>query len=230
LAIYSIEWDLPDPEGGEMSRKMFKVLVLGAMVVSALVSASSASAWTSNGPLSFTATAPASRLALTGVSAGINCTTTTSTGRLLGPSGTGKVADLSLAFSTCRAGGFTANVSCPASSVNLTPTLISGSRVTGDVVDNTSTICTITVPSISGCTVTVTPANGIGSVVVRSGSYDDVTGILNVPTGTQALTAAWTSCGTLFGSASGSTAATFADSTGAALNYRVTSSPIPNIR
>jgi hypothetical protein len=220
-----------------MSRKMLKVLILGAMVVSALASASSASAavWRSNGTASpgrpFTATAAASKLAITGASAGINCTTTTATGQLYGPTGTvgvDKVADLSLSFSGCRAGGFNATVSCPALSVSLWALSYTAPVLFGEIQANADPICTITVASISGCTVDVGPTTGVGGVVAR-GSYNNTTRKLTVDVSPQALTATWRSCGTLFGAASGSGAAQFTDSAGAALVYTVTSVFVPNV-
>jgi hypothetical protein len=219
-----------------MSKKMTKILILAAMVVTALASASSASAttWNSNGSgggTGFTGTAPASKLTLSGVSAGINCTTTSATGSLFGPTGDvvrDSPASVSLAFSTCRAGGFTANVSCGSSGIWL--------WIFGYVPfigryhfhAHLSVICTITVPSISGCTVRVSPTNGINTALA-DGTYDNSTGRLTVSNTGQAITSVWSSCGTLFGSASGSAASTFTDSTGASLVYTVTSAFRPNV-
>jgi hypothetical protein len=214
-----------------MSRKMLKVLILGAMVVSALASATSASAavWRSNGTAPpgtpFTATAAASKLTISGASAGINCATTSATGWLYGPSGTvgvDKVADITLFFSNCRAGGFNATVSCPTHSVSLWALSYAAPVLSGEIRANTDPICTVTVASISGCTIDVGPTGGIGSVVARA-TYNNTTSRLTVSNTGQALTATWRSCGTLFGPVSGSGAALFTDSTGASLVYTVTS-------
>jgi hypothetical protein len=223
-----------------MSRKMLKVLILGAMVVSALVSASQASAatWNSNGSgrpgsggTAFNGTAPASKLTLSGVAAGINCTTTTNSGLLYGPTGTvgtDRVADVSLAFSTCRAGGFTATVSCTALDTSLWANSYAAPVITGVVNANGSSVCTVTVPSISGCRIDVAPAGGIGSALA-SGTYNNTTGQLTVNATGQAITSTWSSCGTLFGSASGSAASTFTNASGGALVFTVTSTFRPSV-
>jgi hypothetical protein len=215
---------------------MSKILVLIAMATTALMSASSASAtvWNSNGSAGgtgFTATAPASKLVLTGIAAGMNCTTTSATGVLYGPSGTvgvNKVADLTPAFNACRAGGFTMNVSCRTNALAWWVTGYTAPVVSGSLNASMTPLCTMTVPSISGCTINVSPTNGVNSGVVNV-SYDDTTARMTIAASGQALTATWSSCGTLFGSASGSARGTYTDSTGASLVYSITSTFRPNV-
>jgi hypothetical protein len=219
-----------------MSKKLTKILILAAMVVTALASASSASAtvWNSNGSgggTGFTGTAGASKLTLTGVAAGINCTTSTATGSLFGPTGDvvrDSPASATLGFSTCRAGGFTATVSCGGGGIWFWIFGYTAPRGFYHFHAHLSIICTITVPSISGCRVDVSPANGINTALA-DGSYDNTAGRLTVNATGQALTSTWSSCGTLFGSASGSAASTFTDSTGGSLVYTTTSAFRPSV-
>lgn len=219
-----------------MSKKMFKILILAAMVVTALASASSASAtvWNSNGSgggTGFTGTAPASKLTLSGVAAGINCTTTTATGSLFGPTGDvvrDSPASATLGFSGCRAGGFSASVSCGSAGIWFWIFGYTFPRGFYHFHAHLVIICTITVPSISGCRITVSPTNGINTALA-DGNYDNSTSRLTVNATGQAITSTWSSCGTLFGSASGSAASTFSDSTGASLVYTITSAFRPSV-
>jgi hypothetical protein len=219
-----------------MSRKMSKILILAAMVVTALASASSASAtvWNSNGSgggTGFTATAPASRLTLSGVSAGINCTGTSATGLLFGPTGDvvrDSPAAATLAFSGCRAGGFTSTASCGSLGIWWWIWGYTFPRGFYHLHGHLVIICTFTVPSIPNCRITVSPTNGINTALADD-TYDNSTAKVTVNATGQAITSTWSSCGTLFGSASGSAATTFSDSTGAALVYTVTSAFRPSI-
>jgi hypothetical protein len=215
---------------------MSKILILAAMAMTALLSASSASAatWSSNGSVAgtgFTATAPASKLTVTGVAAGFSCATTTATGALFGPTGTNgvdRVADVTPAFSTCRASGFTMTVSCAARGLGWWVTSYVSPVVVGTLNAAANPICTLTVPSIVGCTIRLTATGGVGTRAFGV-SYDDSAGVMTVSTSGQSLAATWSSCGTLLGSASGTAAATLTDSSGAALVYRITSAFVPNV-
>jgi hypothetical protein len=222
-----------------MSRKLLKVLILAAMLSSALLSAASsapAAVWNSNGSAGgtgFTATAPAMKLTMTGVSAGINCTTTSFTGRLYGPSGTvgtNRVADMVPTFSGCRAGGFTASASAACCGwqwwVN---TYNSAVRAVSGAIDAAvATIVSWFVPSISGCVIDVRPTNGTGSAVVTL-TYNDGTGTWTIDVTGQAVTVTWSSCGTLFGTAAGSASGTLSNASGGALAIRTTSAFVPNV-
>jgi hypothetical protein len=221
-----------------MSRKLSKIFILAALAVTALSSAPSASAvtWSSNGSAypgtSFNASASGTKVTLTGVSAGINCTwSDLSLSRLYGPTGavgTNRVADLSPSFTTCRAGGFSATASCFANSVSFWITSYAAPVASGHFEGNIGTVCTIYVPSLMNCTVTISPTFGTGSSVA-TGTYHDSAGTFTVSTSGQALTSTWSACGTLFGSASGSAASTLTSSSGSALQYRVWTSFVPNM-
>jgi hypothetical protein len=64
---------------------------------------------------------------------------------------------------------------------------------------------------------------------IADDTYDNTTGRKIVIIAGQAITSSWSSCGTLFGPASGSAATTFSDSTEAALVYTVTAAFGPGI-
>jgi len=219
-----------------MSRRFLKVLVMGAMVVSALASASSASAtnWSSNGSASpgtfFSATAPASRLEISVPNpahlVGVVCTNTTATGRLIGTAGpvnTGNWSDVATVrptFSGCTAAGQSAAVVC--SEGHLDAVSQSVQVVTGNI---RGISCTITA---LGCVINVT-ANLTGN------TYDNTSSVLTV-NGTSGITATWTNsaaCRTLMGTtAGGSASAAFGTTTSppGPLGFTVTSSFKPNIQ
>jgi hypothetical protein len=98
--------------------------------------------------------------------------------------------------------------------------------VTGHV-NGVSQICKVDVPSISGCTILVSPTGGTFSTILRI-TYSNTTGTFDVATTGQALSASWSSCGSLFGSASSPSpvAATYTNASGGDLLYTVTS-PAP---
>lgn len=205
------------------------------MALSAFVSVAPASAttWSSNGSASgtaFTATAPASKFTISGVSAGISCTTTTATGKLYGPTGalTTPVGNLTLGFTSCRSGGFTYIASCTTDGIALNAVSYAAPTLTGTFSGAAMPICRILLPWISGCVVTIEPTNGIGSVFANV-TYNNTTGTLAVSRTGQQLTATWSACSTWFGSASGSSPVTLTDSSGADLVYSVTSAFVPNI-
>ncbi|HMJ34999.1 MAG TPA: hypothetical protein VK501_13890 [Baekduia sp.] len=219
-----------------MSHRFLKVLVLGATVVSALASASTASAvnWSSNGSASpgtaFNATAPASKLeihvAIPSHLVGVTCTATTATGRLIGtagPSNAGTWSDVATVrptFSGCTAAGQSAVVVC--SEGHFDAVSQASNVVTGNI---RGISCTITA---LGCVISVT-ANLTGN------TYNNTSSVLTV-NGMSGITASWTNsaaCRTLMGTTSGGCAsATFGTTTSppAALGFTVTSSFKPNIQ
>jgi hypothetical protein len=229
-----------------MSRRMFKVLILGAMAVSALASASAASAstWTTSaGGTNFTATAPASLLIVQAPTVtGINCTTTRATGSVLA-GGTGNpyaVATVTPIFTGCSIGINSASVSC--SAATLYASSYAAPVVTGFIGRISCTIVG------AGCTVTVISTGPSPTFHGVDGTYNNTTGVLTVRGGspsTQTLTASWDTrsgspCNTLFGTRAGdpnpSTArAYFGDRRQTVRNfpddlvYTVTSTPLPRI-
>jgi hypothetical protein len=215
---------------------MRKAFMLAALALTALMSASSASAttWTSNGSATgtgFTATSAAIKFTLSGVAAGINCTTSGLTGSLYGPTGivgTGRTADVTLAISGCRAGSFSWNVTCTPRALQWLVTSYNAPIVSGWWRAAAVPFCTVTIPSIAGCTINFAATAGIGAAIGNV-SYNDTTAAMTLATSGQAITATWSSCGTTFGTASGSAAATFTNTAGAALVYRVTSAFVPNV-
>jgi hypothetical protein len=213
-----------------MSRTIFiKLLLSVAMILAASTSSASASSWRTNGPMGFTATAPASKLRLSGATAGVDCVTTGALGILNGPTGalSTSVADIRLTFNTCRAGGFGATVSCSDTSLALHVDSYSGSVVTGHV-NGGPMFCVVTVPSISGCTISVSSSTLVISTIA-SVTYNNTTGVMDVSRTGQALSVSWSSCGTLFSPATSPVVGTFTDASGNDLLYRVTSTPLPNI-
>jgi hypothetical protein len=209
---------------------MIKILVLGAMVVSALASAGSASAanWTSNGPIAnYTATAPAAKLAIASPSNPLTiCTNVSSNGNLNGPTGpvnTGpwNTGNASPKFASCTIAGLVATVAC-STTANLNAVSQAGTVVTGTL---SSISCTIT---RGACVITVT-----GSVPT---DYDNSTGVLTVKSAGQSLAAsAPGACNSITGftaASGGNATAQFGSNTTPIGNlaYTVTSSPIPNIQ
>jgi hypothetical protein len=229
-----------------MSRKMFKVLVLGAMLVSALASASSASAanWTNNGASPFTATAPAAKLTIASPSGlGTLCLTNSGTGALAaspGPAYPGTwtgAASVTPIFTNCTLGGSPAAVNCTAASLNAV-SQTGASQTNGNL---SSISCKI---AGGGCGAfsagpprTVTTAGITVTGTVQS-TYDNGTHLLTVLAAGQSLTAsslASAGCDTLTGWVSGPRvwSATFGSNTTPIGNliYTVTAptSPFPSI-
>jgi hypothetical protein len=209
-----------------MSRKMLKVLILGAMVVSAFASAaSSASAtrWTSSATGTWSATAPASVLTLSGGS-GIYCSTTSATATVSALSGllTAPVASVSLFFKSCSAADNPVTVTCTGGGVRLfadseTP----ANTVNGHFTSTGASLCTIRAAVIPGCTIIVSPTAGAGATIARGKYVNPGThGVLTVFAAGQALTATISGCGTVFGSAATQTA-TFSGPSGADLPYTI---------
>jgi hypothetical protein len=220
-----------------MSRKLLKVLILAAMLSSALLSAASsapASIWTSNGSAGgtgFTATAGTTKLTLSGISAGINCTTTSTTGVLYGPTGivgVNATSDETLTFAGCRAGGLGATAVACCGFLRRIPSGIGrGVGAVAHVARATgSAVYHVTVAAISNCTIVVSASGGSGAFFWNVEYHS---GASTVSASGQSITASWTSCGTLFGSASGSAAATFSNSSGGDPVFTVTSAFVPVI-
>jgi hypothetical protein len=200
-----------------MSTKLLKVLILGATVVSALASASSASAWTTNGPGNFTATTGAARLT---ASPGpvINCSgPNNATGTLNAKSGAGSGLGLStvtLTFAGCTVSGLPVTVVCSP------PAEFNGTSYSAPV--TTGTLSGIRcVFSIPNCTVTMTGTVGA--------TYNNTTFKITILSAGQSLayTASGSSCSALGFGASG--VATLTNSSGGNLVYTVTSAFKPNI-
>jgi hypothetical protein len=187
-----------------MSRKLLKALVLGAMLVSALASTSSASAtnWTSNGPMSISATATAAAQIAVAVptpshTLTIVCGTASVSGNLngpVGPANTGPwngVASTTPAFTSCTVGGVAVTFVC--TSVTLAQ-LNALSQSGGPGTSVHGTISNINcVATVAGCTFTIN-----GSVVV---TYDNAGHLVINLTG-QGLVITWANsaaCNALFG-------------------------------
>jgi hypothetical protein len=207
-----------------MSHKMLKALILGAVVVSALVSAASASAWTTNGPLGFTATTGSTRLSFTPGPA-ITCSgANDAIGNLFAKSSVAsgaRLADVQPRCGGCTVAGLACTVSC----VSLTstaplPARFNGTSFSGGVTTGTvSNIdCTVAIPT---CTVTVT-----GTV---NATYNNATFQFTITGAGQTLsyTATGSTCGALGFAAAG--AVDFATCVGSNVVYTVTSSPKPVI-
>jgi hypothetical protein len=204
-----------------------KVCIAGALIVSALVGASSASAnWTTNGSASgtaFSGTAGASLLnvATTGAALqGIRCNTSNNSGKLLGPSlasGNGIAGAITLDFASCTVVGQNAAVKCDTTATALNAlayspvTELSSGQVTGIKCGITKAACGNSTSVTGGITVT-------GSV---NGTYGNTTQQLSINTTGQSLSVAWTAAGCLSGTSPGS--GTFTNSSGTALAYSTTS-------
>jgi hypothetical protein len=121
-----------------MSRRIIKVLLLSAMLVSALASSASATNWTSNGPVNYTATAPAAKLVTTSPSGfGMLCLANSATGNIAGPTGpvntgTWDVGTLQHVFTNCTFGGSPWAVNCD-SNAHLVAASQSGNVVHGQL-------------------------------------------------------------------------------------------------
>ena len=182
--------------------KLFKFVMMSVMLCTASAAfASSASALTTNGPGTFSATAGTSRLVVTPPSPGtpfaITCTDTRASGSLIGPGPYTPAVNLTptgltLTFNSCTAVGNPAVVSCTSSASTLWATANPSAGITPGEVRGVS--CQITFPSFPNCRITVSPTNGAGTRVV-SGQYANPTsttpGRLTVFAANQALTAQW---------------------------------------
>jgi hypothetical protein len=201
-----------------MSRKMLKALFLGAMVVSALASASSASAWTTNGAFNFTATTGATRLAATPGPllncAGPNGAKGTLNAKSAAGSGLG-LATVTPTFSACTVSGLAFTVSCAAAELNGTSY---ASPVTTGTISNIN--CTISIPN---CSVVVT-----GTVPA---TYSNTTFGLTVVSAGQTLSyvATGSACTALGFASSGTRSADYTNGTGGNAVYTVTTNPKPNV-
>jgi hypothetical protein len=204
-----------------MSRK---VLILGAMAVLVCVSASSASAWTTNGPFGFSANTGSTRFT---ASPGpiLNCTGLNgAVGTLFAKSSAAsglRLADLQQTFSGCTVSGLAFTVACtPLGSFFPLPAAFNGSSysspTTSGTISNIS--CVISIPN---CSVTVT-----GTV---SAQYDNTWREFRILPGGQVLRYAATgsSCTALGFAAFGWM--DIGDVAGFTIYYRVASSPKPVI-
>lgn len=221
-----------------MSRKFRMILALGALALAALTSSAasaSATTWTSNGSAGgtgFTLTAPTSKFQTSGVGAGWLCTGTSASGKLYGPSGplTSPVAGLTLRFTGCSAAGWSFVYTCATDGTEFDAVSYAAPVVTGVLKAATFPICTMTVPSMPGCTVNYSPTNGIGTTWADA-TYDNSRGTLTLSSTGQQLTASWTGCPLLFGTANGSAATTLGSNSTPPGNlaFTVTSAFVPNI-
>jgi hypothetical protein len=209
-----------------MFPKMLKVLVVGAMAVSGLASASSASAWTTNGAgvgSAFTATTGATRMTATPGLA-LNCSGPNDAVGVLyaksgAPSGLRLLA-LQMRFAGCAFAGLPITVTCtPLASVSPQPAAFNGVSYVAPV--STGSLSNIRcVISISTCVITVT-----GAV---SATYNNTTFQLTVPSSGQALSyAAPSVCSWLGFAAVGG--ADYTNSLGGNVVYTVISAFKPNI-
>jgi hypothetical protein len=225
-----------------MSRRILKVVLLSAMLVSALASSASATNWTSNGPGNYTATAPAAKLVTTSPSGlGTLCLTNSATGNIAGPTGpvntgTWDVGTVQPIFTNCTLGGSPAAVNCE-NNAHLIAASQSGTVVHGHL---TNIRCYI---AGGGCgafaagpprSVTTIGLTVTGEV---TGDYDNSTNVLTVLAAGQSLTvasAASAGCDTLTGWTSGPRVWSASFGSNATppgnLNYTVTSAYKPNIQ
>jgi hypothetical protein len=205
---------------------MFKILLVGALLVSALASASSAAAtsWSTNGPLNYTASAPPAKWALDSPSNPLTiCTNVSATGSVasgLGAMGsTFDAGPITHRLANCTIAGLVATVAC--SGAHLIAESEAGPVISGHW---NSFHCTIT---RGACVITVT-----GSIPLQ---YDNTTGIFTVfAAGQSLLASAPAACNswTGFTSASGGVAPFHIGSNSTPIGnlaYTVTSTPRPAI-
>jgi hypothetical protein len=201
-----------------MSRKILKVLLWGAIATSALASTSTASAWTTNGPLTFTMTTGALRIQASPGPA-LNCSGPTDfTGSLKAKagalSGLALAADLQMHWKGCSVSGFPYTITCtPSASLN--GASYSGSTTIGTV---SAIQCVLAIPN---CSVTITGALPV--------SYQNISFQLTVPAAGQLLsyTATGSTCSALGYASTGTY--TWTNGTGGNAVYTVTSTPKPLI-
>jgi hypothetical protein len=217
-----------------MSRRLMKVCIAGALMLSALVGASSASAaWTTNGAGNFTGSAGASKLAVTpvgGAVQGITCTSSTNSGTLSASqaSGTGIATSVLPIFGgTCQVAGQTAAVKCAnTSSLNATSYAPATNVVSGQLVG-----ISCVVAKTSGACGNATTFTGGGITVTGSvqGTYGNTSQQLTVSTTGQALGVSWSSTGCLQGTGTGTASGLFTNASGTALTYSTTSAFKPQV-
>jgi hypothetical protein len=187
-----------------------KVCIVGALLVSALAGASSASAtsWSTNfadGP-SFSATAPPAKLKITAAGpgakvSGILCNVATATGALAGATNAGPswmgASTFTPAFATCTAAGQPATVTCATTNLNALSYL--AGVTTGSL---TGVSCHITA---TGCGTTSTSQGITVTGQLSGGFYTNSTSQLTIPTSGQSLTSVWSAggCTTLLGTSPG---------------------------
>jgi hypothetical protein len=225
-----------------MSRRLMKVCVAGALLISALVGASSASAeWTTNGTaggLTLHATAGGSLLNVSpvgGAVQGISCPLSSIDVHLYPTQTSGNtIGHVTPTFTRnatlgteCQAAGQNAAVQC-------TPTKASFNAVsyyplTGITVGNVSSIhCQVV--KLSGACGNATTFNATGSAsgagITVSGSvpgtYTNGNGQLTVTSTGQGLAALWSSPGCLQGTGTGTAVGQFSGAGGAELVYTTT--------
>jgi hypothetical protein len=188
-----------------------KVCIVGALLVSALAGASSASAtsWSTNfadGP-SFSATPPASKLKITATGpgskvSGVLCNVATATGALTGATNAGPswmgASTFTPAFSSCTAAGQPATVTCAATSLNALS--YAAGVTTGSL---TGVSCRITAVTAGCGTNASTGITVTGSL--SGGFYTNSTAQLTIPTSGQSLVSSWSAggCTTLLGTSPG---------------------------
>jgi hypothetical protein len=192
-----------------MSRRIIKICVAGALLVSALAGASSATAtsWSTNfasGP-SFTASAPPSKFKITatgGKVSGLLCSNVSYQGALnggsnSGPSWTG-IMTVTPIFSSCTLAGQPATVTCQPA--NLNALSYEAGRTNLNV---TGIVCRI-VAVTAGCG--TTPSTGVTLTGTLFGAYyENATFRLTIPIQGQSLQATWSAggCTTLLGTSPG---------------------------
>jgi hypothetical protein len=225
-----------------MSRRMFKALVLGALVVTAfaaVVSSASAANWVSNGARSFSGSAATTFLKINSpTGAGVSCTNAgTANGSLKAtpspaiatPSAWLGAATITPTFTTCTSTGFSATVTC-ANGTTLNANSFAGTTVTGGL---SAISCRIAVPSLGCGTVASGTVSTVGITVTGSvaGTFDNSTQKLVVHSNgsNQGLSAtAAANCDGVTGFSGGGTAAANFGSTSAGtgnVTYTVTGSP-----
>jgi hypothetical protein len=207
-----------------MSRRICKALMLGAIVTSALASASSAPAWTTNGHQRFTATTGALRVTYT-FGPTLNCSgpnaVTGTQNSWFTRALTGDIWRLTMDYAGCTVSGLAFTKSCtPVGSTSPLPATLNGVSYAAPVTTATLTNiqCVSTIPN---CTVTLT-----GAV---NATYSNTTFALTILSASQSLsyTATGASCSALGFGASGT--ATYTNGTGGNAVATVTTSPKPNI-
>jgi hypothetical protein len=193
--------------------------------------ASSAHAWTTNGPLNYTSNAPAALFSInTSPAIALDCGGPNFANGVVNASATAtpfNAATVNFAFNGCTAAGFAMLMSCQTAQLWLTSYTAPVS--TGEI---RNFRCTLAIPSLTGCVVTYTGAGPSGRAFAVT--YDNTTGRLTLLNPNpphlqqQYVTASWPSaCSFLFGPA-GSAATRITSLSYAQLAYQVTSTPKPS--
>jgi hypothetical protein len=190
--------------------------------------------WTTNGPGSFSAAAPPTRIAVSPVGGpgpqNIVCTQSRVDGSLLGPTLSGStvhIADLTpVLFGTCDAIGDGAAVKCGAA-----PMTAQSYTGTGGVTSGTVTAIDCVVAKTDGSCGNPTTFTGGGITVTGSvaDTYGNTTQALTLSAVGQSLQASWSSTGCLAGTGTGSATSAWTNTTGTALVYGSTSTFRPRI-